>query len=499
MFETAEVGNAVDKQTFKKEVPKLREDLLAVQRDLATAPLAVVIIVSGVEGAGKSETVNKLLEWMDARGIETTALWEPTDEERERPPFWRFWRVLPPKSRIGILFGSWYTWPIIERTFERLDDAQYDQALDRIVDFERMLSRENTLVIKLWLHISREFQKDRLERLEADPKTRWRVSKMDWKFFKRYERFRDVSEHALRRTSTGEAPWYIVESSDARYRFLTVGRIVHDAIRRALDEQKAKAAAGNNGGRGRAWLELPEPKRPNVLSRLDQTLALDEKQYEKKIEKYEVALGRLTRELREAGRSATIVFEGPDAAGKGGAIRRLIAPMDARIYQVKSVAAPTDEERAHPYLWRFWRVLPRFGRVTIYDRSWYGRVLVERLEGFCTREEWQRAYAEINDFEEQLVEFGSVIVKFWLAITPEEQLRRFKDRQTTPYKQYKITEEDWRNRKKWGAYEAAACEMIEKTSTEIAPWTLVEANDKNWARVKVLRTVAERLEAALGG
>src|SRR5262245_21599234 len=192
-----------------------------------------------------------------------------------------------------------------------------------------------------------------------------------------------------------------------------------------------------------------------------------------------------------------LVFEGPDAAGKGGSIRRLTQAMDARLYQVISVAAPTDEERAHPYLWRFWRHLPRMGRVTIYDRSWYGRVLVERVEGFCRTADWQRAYGEINAFEKQLTDFGVILIKFWLTISPEEQLARFKDRQTTPYKQYKITEEDWRNRNKWDFYEAAACDMIEKTSVETAPWVLVEANNKEWARIKVLKSIVRRLKEEL--
>jgi polyphosphate kinase 2 (PPK2 family) len=193
----------------------------------------------------------------------------------------------------------------------------------------------------------------------------------------------------------------------------------------------------------------------------------------------------------------TSLVEGPDAAGKGGVIRRITQSMDARLYRLMSVAAPTDEERARPYLWRFWRALPRVGRSTIYDRSWYGRVLVERVEGFAAAEEWRRAYGEINAFEEQLAGAGTIIRKFWIALSADEQLKRFKDRQVTPYKQYKITEEDWRNRAKWGAYEAAACDMIERTSTEHAPWVLVEGNDKLWARVKVMKTVVEALEKEL--
>ena len=226
--------------------------------------------------------------------------------------------------------------------------------------------------------------------------------------------------------------------------------------------------------------------------------ALDAATYKKELHQAQGELGLLSRRLRKEKRSLILVFEGPDAAGKGGAIRRLTAAMDARDYQVISIAAPTDEERAHPYLWRFWRYLPPTGRVSIYDRSWYGRVLVERVEGFARPDQWQRAFEEINAFEEQLIEHGLILVKFWLAITPDEQLRRFQDRQDTPYKQHKITAEDWRNRDRWDAYEAAACDMIEKTGTESAPWVLVEGNNKEWARVKVLKEVVRRVQSALG-
>jgi polyphosphate:AMP phosphotransferase len=490
MFESAEVGNRIDKRTFAREAPKVREALLKAQRDLAGAGFSVVIHIGGVEGAGKSETVNHLLAWMDARGIETHALWDATDEERERPFMWRFWRLLPATGRIGIFLGSWYTSPIIDRVFGRLSAAGLDQGLDRIVEFERMLSEENVLVVKLWMHLSKEAQEERLRTLESSRATRWRVRKLDWKFFRRYDDFRSVSEHALRRTGTAWAPWHIIEAEDERYRTLTASRAILAAL-------NARLAASKERSRGKAAVPpLPRPSRPNVISRLDLHLTLTEKAYERKLEDLQADLNRLTRRLHDRRRSMILVFEGPDAAGKGGAIRRLTSCLDARLYQVISVAAPTDEERAHPYLWRFWRHLPRLGRVTIYDRSWYGRVLVERIEGFCAPRDWQRAYAEINAFEEQLADFGTVVLKFWLAIGADEQLRRFKDRETTPYKQYKITEEDWRNRRKWDAYEAAACDMIERTSTEAAPWIPVESNDKNWARIKVMKTIVKRLRAS---
>jgi len=491
MFESAEIGSRIEKAEYKREEPKIRTALLAAQRRLGETPLSVVVLVAGVEGAGKAETVNLLLEWMDPRGIRVHALWERTDEERERPPMWRFWRELPPKRKMGVFFGSWYSMPIVDRVFGRIDDGELDQALDRIVEFERMLDQEDTLVVKLWLHLGRKAQKKRLRKLEKDPRQRWRVTKMDWRYFKKYEKFQRVSEHALRRTSTAGTPWHVVDATDARYRNLTVTR----TLLAALEERLAAIA------RRPAPTPVPDRPRPttvNIINQLDLDKTLPDEQYERKLLKWQARINRLSRRLFEEKKSLILVFEGPDAAGKGGAIRRVLSAVDARNYAVIPVAAPTDEEHARPYLWRFWRHLPRQGRVTVFDRSWYGRVLVERIEGFCGREDWQRAYAEINAFEEQMTDFGIVLVKFWLAVSPEVQLRRFKERERTPYKQYKLTEDDWRNRDKWDAYLAAACEMIERTSVEQAPWVLVEANDKNYARIKVMKTVAKALKRAIG-
>ena len=488
MFETAEVGIEVDKETYKKEAERLRTALLAAQMRLAEAPFSVLVVIGGVEGAGKTELVNLMLEWMDARGIEVSAFGAATDEERERPPLWRYWRALPPTSKLGVFLGSWYSQPIVDRVFKRIDQAALDQALERIVKLEAMLGEENVLVLKFWMHLSKKAQRKRLKALESDPDTRWRVSDQDWEFFKLYNRFRKVSEHALMKTSVGGAPWHVIEAADARYRSLAFAGI----LLKALEARLAKAAPPRP-----PKPELPKPPRVNIISRLDLGRTMDEKKFKKSLLKHQSRLALLTRRLYDEKRSMILVFEGPDAAGKGGAIRRLTQAMDARNFQVISVAAPTEEERAHPYQWRFWRRLPRQGRVTIYDRSWYGRVLVERLEGFCAPEDWQRAYGEINGFEEELTDFGTVIVKFWLATSPEEQLRRFKDRQKTAYKQYKITEEDWRNRDKWDGYVAAACDMIEQTSTPAAPWVLVEANDKPWARIKVLEATCRALEKGL--
>ncbi|HXI02328.1 MAG TPA: polyphosphate:AMP phosphotransferase [Candidatus Saccharimonadales bacterium] len=502
MFETAEVGNAVAKEAFEKEAAGLREDLLAAQKGLASSDRSLVLVIGGVEGGGKTETANLLLEWMDARGIETHALTDPSDEERERPPMWRFWRLLPPHGRMAIFLGSWYTAPIVDRTFHRLKDAAFERELDRIADFERMLGLEGTKVVKIWMHLSKEAQRARFRKLEKSKLTRWRVSKQDWKYQARYDAFRRISEQAIRKTSTGASPWLIVEATDERYRTLTVARALLTALRE-LTPVAARGAGDPGVGRsGPQAKGSPEAsghakREVTVLSRLDLTKKLGKKDYESKLIRYQGRLNRLARHLYEKQRSLILAFEGPDAAGKGGSIRRVTAALDARQYRVISVAAPSDEEKARPYLWRFWRALPRRGRITIYDRSWYGRVLVERVEGFAAEAEWKRAYGEINGFEEQLAESGTIILKFWLTISPEEQLERFKDRQTTPYKQYKITEEDWRNRNRWDAYDVAACDMIEKTSTSVAPWIPVEANDKRWARIRVLHEICRHVKGAL--
>ncbi len=494
MFESAELGHKIDKATYDKELPVLREQLLDVQYELLQGKsFPVVILIGGVDGAGRGETVNLLKAWMDPRHIEAHAMGEPSDEEAARPSMWRFWRNLPPKGKIGIFFGSWYTQPILQRVFGEIKGAKLDMYSDQIVRFEQMLVAEGALILKFWMHLSKDFQKKRLKALEKDPKTRWRVSDRDWLHYKLYDTFRETSERTLRQTSTGEAPWIVVEGVDERYRSLRIGQIVAESIRKRLDEEKS----GKHRSTAAVAPFIPAIDKLNVLEQLDYTQKLTGKAYAAQLEELQGRLALLTREPKFNQMAVVCVFEGSDAAGKGGAIRRVTGALDARQYDVIPVAAPTEEERAQPYLWRFWRHVPRKGRLTIFDRSWYGRVLVERVEGFCSEADWMRAYSEINDFEEQLSQSGVVVVKFWLAITQEEQKRRFEERQATPFKRFKITEEDWRNREKWNDYMSAVCDMVDRTSTEIAPWTLVEANDKLYARIKILRTLCERIEAAM--
>ena len=493
MFESAELGHKISKAAWKKEIPGLREGLLDAQLDLLQSQkFPVIILVAGVDCAGKGETVNILNEWLDPRHVETHALRDLTDEELERPQMYRYWRVLPPQGKIGIFIGTWYSAPLVENVYGDIKNAELDQRLERIIHFEKMLCDEGALVLKFWLHLSQDEQKKRLRSLEKDPKTRWRVTDTDWQHYKRYDKFRKVSERMLRSTSTPESPWIIVEGTDPRYRYLTIGKALLNALRQRLDVSEAPCRE-----------EPIPPMVPAIddlliLRTLDLSKKIKKADYEDELEKYKGKLNLLTRHADFKKLSVVVVFEGNDAAGKGGSIRRITQGLDARQYRVIPVAAPTEEERVQPYLWRFWRNIPRKGRFAIFDRSWYGRVLVERVEGYCPRADWMRAYGEINDFEEQLVRNNTVVVKFWLAISQEEQLKRFKEREKVGFKRFKITGDDWRNRDKWGEYELAVCDMIDRTSTEIAAWTLVEANDKNYARIKVLKTLCERIEKALG-
>jgi AMP-polyphosphate phosphotransferase len=491
MFESAELGHTVDKERYAKEEPELRQALLEAQYELLDSKkLPLIIVIAGVDGAGKGETINVLNEWMDPRHIHTHAMDAPSADDTERPAFYRFWRHLPPRGKTGIFFTHWYTQPILSRAYKESTNADLDQRMEQNRRFERMLASEGALVLKFWFHLSKERQRERLEKLEKNPRTRWRVTKLDWKHFKIYDRFRKISERSLRETSTAEAPWIVVEGTDARYRSLFVGRAILTALRARLDAPAQQAASHA--------APFPEPvDNVDLLRKLDLSQKIEKDDYEAQYDKLTRKLGLLTLDPRFKEISVVAAFEGADAAGKGGAIRRLTGALDARQYHVHPVAAPTEEERAQPYLWRFWRHLPRRGKLAIFDRSWYGRVLVERVEGFCAEYDWMRAYSEINDFEEQLVNHRMVVVKFWLQISQDEQLARFKEREATSFKRFKITAEDWRNREKWDAYERAICDMVDRTSTEIAPWTLVEANDKYFARIKVLKTLTDRIEQAL--
>lgn len=490
MFETAELGRKLSKEEHRTRIDVARVDLLNLQSTLLQrGQPAALILIGGVEGAGKGEVLNRLFEWMDARYLHTRAFGAPSEDEAARPRYWRYWMSLPERGHLGVFLGSWYTDPIVSRVLGTSTDAELDRSLSRAVEFERALAADGMLIVKLWLHVSKRDQARRFRELEKTPETRFRVTKRDWDFAQRYDDFRRTCGRALRKTSTGTAPWTVIDAANARYRDVAVAEHLVERLRSAAASPTPR----------------PPPAAPairtddpiTVLDAVDLTETVSREEYQKALPALQAKLAKLCRRLPKRGRSLTVVFEGWDAAGKGSAIRRIIWALDARQYRVIPIAAPTDEERAHHYLWRFWRHLPKRGQVTLYDRSWYGRVLVERVEGFAREQDWRQAYLEINDFEEQLVEDRVSLVKLWLHISAEEQLARFEARKKLAYKQHKLTEEDYRNREKRFSYEQAAHEMFERTSTEYAPWHRIAANDKRAARLSVLRAVIAQLERDL--
>ncbi|MEY6433268.1 polyphosphate:AMP phosphotransferase [Thioalkalicoccus limnaeus] len=495
MFEGSKIGRFVSKEDYRREQSDLRTELLVVQRELRQNKIPVMILLAGIEGAGKGEVTNRLNLWLDTRHVQTHAFWDETDEERARPRYWRFWRVVPARGEMAILFGAWYQDPIEQRFRGLCTDAELDMELARIVDFERMLVQDGALIVKFWFHMAEADQKARLKALSRDDRSRWKMLPDKAKFSQHYQEFERIGERVILHTDRGISPWFLVEATDRRYRDLTVGKTLLEAIRTRLDQTDAMEPSAS----GRV-LGLPDVATAQVtlIDQLDMTLALPQAEYRSELKRLQADLNELAWQAYKAKRSTVLVFEGLDAAGKGGAIRRITGAIDARLFRTIPIAAPTDEETAHHYLWRFWRQIPRAGYITIYDRSWYGRVLVERVEdGLASDAEWRRAYTEINLFEEQLAEHGIILVKFWLQVSQDEQLRRFEERERVPYKRYKINAEDWRNRERWPLYKPAINEMVTRTSTEFASWNLIEANDKCYARIKVLRLLCEQIKKGL--
>ncbi len=496
MLEKLDLKRRLKKAEFKAQAEDLEARLSRLQREARSLGLPIIVVFEGWGGAGKGTQINNLILPLDPRGFTVFTTPAPTAEEARRPFLWRPWCNTPAKGRMAIFDRGWYP-PVLDvRSTGDGQEAQLAEAFDDIEAFERQLAAAGTLIIKFFLHISQSEQKRRFAKLEKNPSTRWRVSDTDLGQNRHYQKHLAAVEEMLARTDREFARWTLVEAQDERFAavkiFATMAAAIEERV--AGERQRLAAAAvadpgGEDGPRAAGDT--------GILAALDLSLSLGEKEYRRRLKAGQRRLRELEHEIYMRRLPAIIVYEGCDAAGKGGNIKRLTKELDPRGYEVIPVAAPNDIEKAHHYLWRFWMALPKTGHLAIFDRSWYGRVLVERVEGFCSRNEWQRAFAEINEFERHLANFGAIIVKFWLQIDPDEQLRRFEERQRDPDKQWKITDEDWRNREKWEQYEAAVEEMLFRTSTVKAPWTVIESNCKRHARVKCLETTIAAIEAKL--
>jgi polyphosphate:AMP phosphotransferase len=494
MLDALDLDKQIDKADYDKSFRPLRDRLDDLQRAVFEAKIPVCVVFEGWDASGKGDSIEKLVGRLDPRGYAVHPTYEPGPEEAMRPFLWRFWARLPGRGQIAIFDRSWYRRVLHERVEKEVSRREWQYAYNEINQFERMLSDDGMVLVKFWMHISEKEQRKRFKAIAQSKYDRWRITKQDWKAHKRYKDYLQAAEEMLERTSTAYAPWTVVESTDKYYRRMRVFQSLVEALQTALDA-KAEAAKPKK----RAAVAVPAlSKVKTVLDEVDLTRKLSEKKFGVELKKYQVRLRELEFRCFEERRPVIIACEGWDAAGKGGAIKRIIGSLDPRGYSVIPIAAPKGDEATHHYLWRFWTRVPKAGHLAIFDRTWYGRVLVERVEGFCGEAEWRRAYQEINEFERSLANYGTVIVKFWFHVAKEVQLQRFKEREALDYKKYKITEEDWRNREKWDAYRTAVSDMITNTSTTYAPWTIVEANDKLWARIRTLRTITGAIEGAIG-
>lgn len=489
MLETVNLSATLDKEAYREAQDALDLRLGAAQRQLRAAGVPVLVVFEGWDAAGKGSTLGRLLQPLDPRGFKVHHVGPATPLEGMFPPMWRFWNLLPARGAMAVYNHSWYRQVWNEPLEHGADPAAVQASHERIRVFERQITDDGAVIVKFFLHISREEQARRFKALKKDPAFAWKVGEPEKRRHKKYGEYLALAEDMLRETSTAFAPWTMVSATDERYRSVRVAETLAAAFDHALEQAPPQKAAAHPA----------PPRRSGPLDHVNLDLSVEKGDYEKRLPKLQTELRRLQHLCYQRRKPVVLAFEGWDAAGKGGAIKRLTRELDPRGYEVIPVAAPDGVEKLHQHLWRFWRALPKAGHFTVFDRTWYGRVLVERVEGFAPPEAWQRAYREINEFEAELTGHGVVVLKFWLHIGKDEQLRRFEARRETPEKSWKITDEDWRNREKWDEYHAAVSAMIEQTSTVRAPWTIVEGNDKRHARLKVLQTAADRVRAALDG
>lgn len=492
MLETLDLTRSIDKDEYKTELKKLTRELRVLQHQCWAAGLPVVIVLEGWAAAGKGALIEKMTSTLDPRGFEVHPIWPADEEERRYPFLWRFWKRLPGRGAVGIFYHSWYTRLLEDRSFGRVEDDQVPRDIDHINHFERMLVDDGYLVLKFWLHLSKGELKQRLKRYAEREEESWRVRDEDWHQAKQYKHYRALAEEMVVRTSSGVAPWLLVEADDPYWCRIKVLRTMVSAFKAALARKRDASPAEH-----RQVLPVGEVMASDFLAGVDLSQHLSPEDYKQRLGQAQVRLLKYQRKIDKQKVPVLVMFEGWDAAGKGGAIKRLTAVLDPRSYKVHAFAKPSEEALARPFLWRFWNQMPPAGSIGIFDRSWYGRVLVERVEGFARDWEWQRAYREINEFEAQLVDAGVVLVKIWLHIDQDEQLARFEARKNNEFKRYKLTEEDWRNREKWDAYYLAVNQMIQRTTTARTPWTVVAGNDKYHARVKVIETLTDAIERGL--
>ena len=477
-------------EELKQRLKAAEEKLSQQQMKLKEKRLPVLVLIEGWGAAGKGSAIGQIIKNIDPRFFKVFSMPStPTEEERRRPFLYRFFEKIPEAGTFTFLDSGWMDQIMKERLDGKLDDKAYAQRVDSVKRFERGLTDNGYLVLKFFFHISKKEQESRIEALLSEKDTAWRVSEGDLWQNRHYDKCLEAFDRYLDDTNTPSAPWYIVDSKSKKFAELQVMETLCMGIETALHNESLAVPLLQNA--------FPLIKMPKLRDVPLEGKTLDEEEYKKELKELQAKLGQLHNRLYRKRVPVIIAYEGWDAAGKGGNIKRLTGALDPRGFEVHPIASPEPHEKARHYLWRFWTRLPKDGHIAIFDRTWYGRVMVERLEGFCSENDWQRAYYEMNEFEQELHNWGAVILKFWVQIDKDTQLARFTERQNTPSKQWKITDEDWRNREKWDLYEQAVDEMLQKTSTTYAPWHILESVDKKYARIKALHIVIDALEKAL--
>ena len=499
MLEQIDLTKKMSKKEYKARMDVLEPELAKLQRECKAKKIPVMIVFEGYGAAGKGYQIGKLIHALDPRGFYVCSVAKETPEERMHPFLWRYWTKTPAKGEMAIFDRSWYRKVLIDRFDESTPDRGLMASYEQINSFERLLTTDGTVIIKLFLCIDKKEQKKRFKKLMDSPASAWRVTKEDLKRNEHFEEYKALNDEMLEHTDTAYAPWTLVESMDREFATVKIYTAVIASLKAAVERADRPFVDVTSEQRDDFLLssEGDEILRTSSLQKADLTLSLEKAEYKKKLAALQERITELHGAFYKYRIPMVLGFEGWDAGGKGGAIKRLTEAMDPRGYQVHPTAAANDIEKVHHYLWRFWKNMPKDGHIAIFDRTWYGRVMVERIEGFCTEAEWRRAYAELNEMEHQVYEHGALIIKFWMQIDKDEQERRFKERMENPEKQWKITDEDWRNREKWDIYEKAVDEMLIRTSTTYAPWVIVEGNSKYYARVKVLQTVVDAMEEKL--
>ena len=502
MLDQIDLTKKMEKDEYKARMEQMAPRLSKLQRECKELGIPVMIVFEGFGAAGKGVQISKLISALDPRGFSVYAIDGESKDEQLRPFLWRFWTKTPEKGRIAIFDRSWYRRVLVDRFDGVTTSRELGYAYEEINSFERQLTDGGYVIIKLFLAIDKKEQKKRFKKLMESKSSAWRVTDADLKRNKEYDAYKEMNDEMLQKTDTDYAPWHIIEATDKEFATVKIYSAVIAAMEQKIQEVKQKKEAKATAAKKKTVVaEKPEGEdsvlRTSSLNSVDMSLRYSKEEYKEKLDKLQNRIQELHGELYRKRIPVILGFEGWDAGGKGGAIKRLTEKMDPRGYQVNPTAAPNDIERAHHYLWRFWNNVPKKGHIAIFDRTWYGRVMVERIEGFCSKEEWSRAYKEINDMEANWVHSGAVVLKFWLQIDKDEQERRFRERMENPEKQWKITDEDWRNREKWDQYEQAVDDMLVHTSTTYAPWIIVEGNNKYYARIKVLESVIDAIEKRL--